>query len=60
MTALASPQRAHALPRKSGKPCQGGPNFYESALVLCTTFTLLSWGTPQHALALNLGSPAMF
>ena len=32
---------------------------FKRAPVLCITFTLLSWGAIRHALALNLGSPAI-
>ena len=51
---------AHALPRESGKPCRGRPGILNSAIVLFITFTLLSWGATWHALALNLGGPAIF
>ena len=60
MTAPATPRGAHALPWQSGEPCRGRPDIFKSALVLCITFTLLAWGATQHALALNLGSPAIF
>ena len=48
-----------ALPRQSGKPCQGWPGSFKLALAVCISFTLLHWRRPQHALALNLGSPAV-
>ena len=60
MTALAWPRGAHALPQKSGKPCWGCPGIFKNALVLCITFSLLSWGATRHALPLILGSPAVF
>ena len=41
-------------------PCQGRPSIFKSALVLWNTYTLISWGATRHALALNLGSPAIY
>ena len=60
LTAPASPRGAHALFLRSGKPSRGPLGILKSAVVLCITSTLLSWGAIQHALALDLGSPAIF
>ena len=60
MAARALPHGAHTLPQISGKPRQGRPGFFKSALVLAITFTLISWGATRHTLALNLGNLAIF
>ena len=45
MTARGSPLGAHALLRKSGKPCRGRPGIFKSVPVVCNTLTLL-YGAP--------------
>ena len=49
-----SPCKVDYLSQKTGKPCRGCIS--SSALVLCITFTLLYWGAPRQALALQLGA----
>ena len=60
MTALALSGGVDALPHNGGKPCWGWPSISKCALGLCVTFTSLYRGAPWLALALNLGSPAIF
>ena len=54
----ASPRGARGA-RKSEKPCRGRPGVFQKFSNTCITFRSLSWGATWHALALNLGGPAI-